>query len=53
MFLTAFVSLKRLPIKGRLPKPGTCLTLTESMSMRIPPITAVPPSGMSTWVVAD
>src|SRR5205814_9382055 len=46
--LTVAVSLNRVPIKGRLPKPGTCFTLTESVSTRIPPMTAVPPSGMST-----
>ncbi len=50
VLLRVDVLLKRLPITGMLPNPGTCLMFTESVSTRIPPITAVPPSGINTCV---
>ena len=52
VLLMVWVFLNSCPTMGMLPSPGTCRTFRESVSTRMPPITAVPPSGMRTWVVA-
>ena len=52
VLLMVLVLLNKFPTIGMLPNPGTCRMLTESLSRRIPPMTAVPPSGINTWVCA-
>jgi hypothetical protein len=44
--------LNRLPRMGMSPSRGTCWMLTEFWVWMTPPMTTVPPSLTSTWVVA-